>query len=471
MTHRPRFTQPPTTSFARLRHICKVSIALAISVAALATFAQGPEPVGEQFQANTYTLDEQANAAVGADAQGNFVVVWSSYGSNNSDTDGYSVQGKRYSSDGTPLGPEFQINSYTTNTQYLPRIAMDASGSFVVVWASLFAPNDYAYSVQGRRFSSTGTPLGPEFQINTYTFGFQYRADIAKRANGDFVVVWESIGPADSNGFIVHGQRFSSDGTPNGNEFLVNTYLTGYQRHARVAIDGSGDFVVVWASQGSSDGDNDSYSVQGRRFASNGSPLGQQFQINTYTTGLQTNPQVAVDPANRFMVIWQQEGSSTSNPGSIRGRLFDSDGTPAGSQFTVESELVGSQFRPAISVDNSGTFLLTWNRRVDSGGEGAIAYSIQGQRYRIDSGALGRQFQVNSFTTGFMYRPTVTADGAGQFIVAWTSAYSPGNDSFQSVQGQRFCVQCDLFADGFESGSTSAWSSTTPGPLAPSNIE
>ena len=45
-----------------------------------------------------------------------------------------------------------------------------------------------------------------------------------------------------------------------------------------------GDFVVVWESNGSSGTDTSSWSIQGQRYASNGSTLGAQFQVNTYTT-------------------------------------------------------------------------------------------------------------------------------------------------------------------------------------------
>ena len=33
-----------------------------------------------------------------------------------------------------PLGPEFQVNSYTTNNQWFPSVAADDDGNFVVVW-------------------------------------------------------------------------------------------------------------------------------------------------------------------------------------------------------------------------------------------------------------------------------------------------------------------------------------------------
>jgi hypothetical protein len=37
---------------------------------------------------------------------------------------------------------------------------------------------------------------------------------------------------------------------PVGSEFQVNTYTTGYQQKSSVATDSDGDFVVVWGSYG-----------------------------------------------------------------------------------------------------------------------------------------------------------------------------------------------------------------------------
>ncbi|MEO8195245.1 MAG: hypothetical protein ABI689_00840, partial [Thermoanaerobaculia bacterium] len=39
--------------------------------------------------------------------------------------------------------------------------------------------------------------------------------------------------------------------SPNGGEFLVNTYTTNFQGHPAVAVDGQGNFVIAWNSDGS----------------------------------------------------------------------------------------------------------------------------------------------------------------------------------------------------------------------------
>jgi len=80
--------------------------------------------------------------------------------------------------------------------------------------------------------------------------------------------------------------------SPNGAELQVNTYTTLQQLDARVAFNGQGCFLVVWASNGST-GSDPTFSIQAQRFASGGAPVGGQFQVNSYTTGNQRYPDVA----------------------------------------------------------------------------------------------------------------------------------------------------------------------------------
>ena len=61
------------------------------------------------------------------------------------------VFGQRYASSGAPLGPEFRVNTYTTNSQDLPSVASDASGNFVVVWQQQRAGR-LGYGVFGQRY-------------------------------------------------------------------------------------------------------------------------------------------------------------------------------------------------------------------------------------------------------------------------------------------------------------------------------
>jgi hypothetical protein len=130
---------------------------------------------------------------------------------------------------GRPAGPEFRVNTYSTNSQYWPAVAADSAGNVVVAWQS-FDSGGAAYEVRGQRYASSGSPLGPEFPVNGYVSGNQARPSVAADASGNFAVVWSSIG---------------QDGSGSG------------------IVDGSGSFVVVWHSDGQ---DGSGYGVFGQRY-------------------------------------------------------------------------------------------------------------------------------------------------------------------------------------------------------------
>jgi hypothetical protein len=94
------------------------------------------------------------------DDAGRFVVTWFSYGSGESDGSSGSVQGQRFNSGGTPLGDQFQVNVYTTANQAANSVALGANGDFVVVWQSFGADSDSSsWSIQARRvIQATAVP-------------------------------------------------------------------------------------------------------------------------------------------------------------------------------------------------------------------------------------------------------------------------------------------------------------------------
>jgi hypothetical protein len=56
----------------------------------------------------------------------------------------------------TPAGPEFQVNTYTTSVQRFPSVAAHADGDVVVVWDSLGSSGDdtSSYSIQAQRYTT-----------------------------------------------------------------------------------------------------------------------------------------------------------------------------------------------------------------------------------------------------------------------------------------------------------------------------
>ena len=88
-------------------------------------------------------------------------------------------------------------------------MAAEADGDFVVAWTSGNGQDGSGNGVFARRFSSAGSPLATEFQVNTYSTGIPGCPSVAAGADGDFVVAWRSY-YQDGSGNGVFAQRFAA---------------------------------------------------------------------------------------------------------------------------------------------------------------------------------------------------------------------------------------------------------------------
>ena len=328
---------------------------------------------GTEFQVNTYTPYEQGLGGVCCDAAGDFVVVWQN---NHQDGDREGIFGQRFASSGASLGTEFLVNTYTTTAQFLPQVCCDAAGDFVVVWTSLAGNYTPGSDVFGQRFLSDGSFSGGPFQVNTYTPSYQSYSALCCDAAGDFAVVWESNGQ-DGQGPGVFGQRFASDGLQRGTEFQVNTYTNGYQKVPAICCDREGDFTVVWDAfpQGLSPGD-----VFGQRYASSGASRGTEFQVNVYTTGNQAEAgggAICCAPNGDFVVTWTSEDQDGFRDGVFARRFSHLGG--ASSEFQVNTYTSNFQSSSRVACDASGGFVIVWN----SEGQDGDSTGVFGQRFAL----------------------------------------------------------------------------------------
>lgn len=412
------------------------------------------EPVGSDFQVNELTTGYQYRPFPAVRSDGRFVVTWWSQISHGDDISENSVQARLFDSEGLPTTQDFQVNTYTTGFQNTSKVDIDETGRFVVVWQSSGSSGDDSSlnSIQGRRFGAGGGAIGNDFQVNSYTTNQQLYPGLARAPNGDFVVVWQAEGILD-----IHGRRFGGDGTPAGPDFEVNTFVDSSQRFPAVTIAPTGRFVVAWQSFGSADGDTDNYSVHARLYAADGTPEDDQFQLNTYTTEDQLSVEIASAPDGSFVAVWASGSYSTDL--DIRGRRFDASATPLGPDFQLNTYTTGLQTRPQIAFHDDGGFVVVWQSQGSPGSDVSGA-SIVGREFTPGGAPVDEDFQINTYTTNDQGYPQLAfskGGDVGRFVVVWHSLGSAGDDnSLWSVQG-RVLLDSGIFSDGFESGDTSAW--------------
>ena len=133
---------------------------------------------------------------------------------------------------------------------------------------------------------------------------------------------WSRTGTSSSSGRAtpgrkrlgMFGQRFAASGAPRGSEFQINTYTTGHQHVPAVAVGSRGDFVVVWQERRQ---DGSGASIQGQRFDAAGSRHRRRVPGQHLHDGL------PVPPARRPGLRWPVRRES--------GRARTTTAAPAGS--------------------------------------------------------------------------------------------------------------------------------------------
>ncbi|HEX6739479.1 MAG TPA: hypothetical protein VF310_14470 [Vicinamibacteria bacterium] len=320
------------------------------------------------------------------------------------DGSGTAVMARVHDAAGVPRGPEFRVNTETAGNQGYPAAAMDGAGNFMVVWSG--------GGIFGQRFNASAVPQGTEFPVRSTTVGTGTNPAVAAGAGGDFVVVWQAQG--DGGGYGVFGRRFDASGAPQGPEFQVNTYTTGYQWRPSVSLAPGGGFVVVWEG---AEQDGSATGIFGQRFDAAGAPSGTEFQVNTYTFQDQRDPKVAYGPNGGFVVVWDRFGAIGLG---VFGRRYDAAGVPQGAEFLVNAPAVTDQYGADIAGDPSRGYLVAWTgvgTEGDTSGRGVF-----GRRLDPGGVPLGSSnFVVNAFTTSDQWRPSVVASAHGGFAATWES--------------------------------------------------
>jgi hypothetical protein len=325
------------------------------------------EATGSEFQVNTGTRFDQTQPSAAMDDSGDFLIAWNGGYYNSEDNYYYGIFAQRYNSQGGLIGTEFQVNTYISGNKMYPAAAIDSDGDFVITWMNYGYQDEDLSGIFARRYNSDGTPLGTEFQVNTYTTESQYNPDIAMNSAGDFVITWMSNNQ-DGDGYGIYAQVYDPEGGRQGTEFRVNTFTTGQQGYPTAAMDRAGNFVISWYSDDSTTG------IYAQKYYSDGSVNGSQFQVNTAVSDTQRQQSIAMNGNSEFVISWI---SRDQDVGGIFARKYDSTGLATESQFQVNTFTTGQQEYPSAAIDSTGDFVIIW----DGKGIGDSYYGIFGQRY------------------------------------------------------------------------------------------
>ncbi len=373
----------------------------------------------QEANANVTTTNDQVigNRAIATAANGDFMIAWSSTGQDGSVR---GIYARRYNADGTAQTGEILVNQATNDDQYEPAVAMDALGNATITWTSLNQDGS-AGGIYARCFDTNGTAKGNEFRVNSTTAGSQTSPSIASDTYGNFLITWTSSGQ-EGSGLGVYGQRYSLLGTTLGTEFLVNTTTTGDQTSSSVVMSRlTSEFVVTWQSSAQ---DGSGQGIYAQRYDALGVKAGVEFRVNTYTTGDQTDPSIAINRfTGEFVVTWTSAAQDGSGAG-IYAQRYNATGTAQGSAFLVNTTTTGDQNDSSVAVDSAGHIVVTWS---SLNSNAAIGWQVMAQQFNSNGVKNDGEFTVNATSTGDQKGASIAITFMGKVIIGWSGSGASDN--------------------------------------------
>ena len=237
--------------------------------------------------------------------------------------------------------------------------------------------------------------IGDEFQVNTYITGDQKTPTITALSNRNFLAIWSGRGSGVNYG--IFGQVLNSDRSKNGPEFLVsNNTGDRYKLYPDAAPLPNGGFVVTWHSIGD---------VFKQIFNPDHTKNGSASLANSYTLNDQKEPAIATTN-NNTIIVWASHHDGSFS--GVFGQLFNADGTKSGSEFQVNTYTPSSQERADVASANNGEFFVVFQ-------SGITNPTIRGHAFNPNGTTKGTESEITSIG----YAPKVAALENGRYVVAW----------------------------------------------------
>lgn len=225
------------------------------------------------------------------------------------------------------------------------------SGRFLVLSQG---SNRGGTELRGRRYDTQGRPLGRAFVI--YRARGEYRAmDAEETAGSDIAVTWVFIPSSGST--LLLAQVVHAGGTVSRGPSQVSPYAP-IDLVPRVASNGTGRFAIAWSAFTMTNGSVE-YLLRARRFEANGRARGGVLDLNPPTpVTFRLITDVAMGDAGQFMPVWTI--SDDGVPDDIGGELVEPDGTPGDPREPLTEWPDGQQRFPAVATDGHDFWVPAW---------------------------------------------------------------------------------------------------------------
>ena len=350
----------------------------------------------QDFRVNSDSAEhvDQFGTGIVFDRNGNFAVVWCDRGL---DHNNRQIYFQRFDSLGNRIGGPVLVSDSTNHKNNDPQIAMAPSGSFVICWLNwIYVGDDRLIDIWVQGFDSLGQPAWPRKQVDidrpTYSLT-EWMPSMAMDKDGNFIVVWATQDSTYERD--VYAQRFSSSGERIGNNFRVNQESRSSSQFPDVAFNSQGYFLICWQGVAYCPGWFSDY-VLARIYNPAGEPITNELQLFSPCVSKWKGsavPAVAANSQNNFIIAANAFDTLHTYPNNtVIVQTFDTLGNPVDTAKVV-SDVIDMKdifFRPRIAIDSADDYVVVWSdlrcqpfsnlwaQRFNSSGE------PRGQNYRIN---------------------------------------------------------------------------------------
>ena len=377
--------------------------------------------------ASTKTAGDLSKPDIVALDDGGYVVVWQEVNGNDyrgadvntseqvtwSTKQDFDIFSQRFDKDGESVGDATLVNSYTGRSQHDPHVTALENGRYLVTWTAddaYISEDNYdngSRYIRGQIFDEHDESICDEFEVARAEYD-----PIIGLPDGGFIVTWSAdarydntdLGNTtdnpihsdshDSDEFGVFGQRYDALGNELGGHFQINSETSGNQIDSDITAFEDGSFIVTWQSESQ---DGNGYGIFAQKFTlteDGVTQAGVETQINTTSTGEQTDPEITTLPSGQAVVTWESEGS-------IKAQVINNDGSKSGEELSMAVD--GDN--PVISPISTGFI---------------IAYESNGAIFTktYEDGELSDATQVST-SSDDQSEPVITTLVDGGYIVSW----------------------------------------------------
>jgi hypothetical protein len=293
----------------------------------------------------------------------------------------------------------------------LAQVVVDAKGRYLVVWDRSGDGIDTVGPGIWGSFSSDGVTWSKPTQFfQGGAFDWEVDLRVAMNSAGQAQIVWDHYQNPDDGSLKHQLYRAYVEGTSNQSAQMVAT--CGGECRPRVAIDGSGNGVVVWNQP---DSVANQVSVWGATLAK--STFGTPKLLENFDTDAAKYAEVAMNSAGQGIVVWQQPAGSTAL--DIYSRRYS---VAAG--WDASSERIASptwSMMMSVALDRNGVAALGWSkptRNLYQAMYASEAYGLSWSTESLESDNLAPDLTSTDIA------PQVAFDGAGNILYGWQKKIS-----------------------------------------------